>query len=275
MSFQHDIFNSPAEIATECAAYRIIEGASQWNGYESIQDSIRFATEGDTSLVKDAEAILDKIEVSVENEVHQWGYSVGGVCPNVPRFLAGEPECYNSKQLNQSEKSPVKIWVGIASNSQVSPADFKRRGIAVLALVMHFIKSGRAVELWTYTATGGLMSKHTDSKGRKVGSMFVVCKMPTLPVNISVIAYCLTSIAFLRNLHQQLGYKKYKYDGHYCYCGNDDKAHKEIVLQGLYSEGDILVKAMRNDGGGINEDEILLDPVAWINKTVNEQNERQ
>lgn len=255
------VFQSPSEFANAVNQQHCPAGG-EWLGNESRLHYFTKARTGDVSKVADAEKLLDKIEVQLHLESSIWQNDVVGAYPDVPAFLANEPECMRRRVVTEDDRSPLRVWVDVSSSGGISWEQLLPRGIAALALVMQLIRSGRAVELWTF------ISVH----GRINGQSAICVKMNTTPIDVASVAYCLTSQGYARGLcygaARQFNGFAGSWGKNYVHCGSlaERIAGARKTLQGLTAPQDIILPApfyddMRNKGeAGL----IFRDPVKWV-----------
>lgn len=242
----------------------VLRDSREWMG-ESREEYLRKTKTGDAAQVPAAEKLLNKIEADVSREMFTWQNSVVGAFPDVPAFLANDPECMRRRVQTEDERSPLRVWVDVSSSCSITHAELLPRGIAALALTMQLVRSGRAVELWTFTSLHGVQ-----------GGQSVICaKMPTMPVDMATIAYCLTSQGFSRGVCYGMARQVNRFNGgwskNYLKEGTlvQRVAAARRTLQGLVADQDIILPAPhyndRNDQGDAGL--IFRDPVAWVVKT--------
>lgn len=236
-----------------------------WMGGESREDYFRKARTGDASFVGRAEKLLDKIEVQAEREGLVWQNTVAGAYPDVPAFLANDPDCMRRRVAVETERAPLRVWVDVSSSCSITAEQLLPRGIAALALVMQLIRSGRAVELWTFTSLAGA----------RAGQTAVCVRMATTPVDIASVAYCLTSQGFARGLCYAAGRQFNAFNGKW---GRNYVKHGTLAervagarktLQGIAEPQDIILPAPfaqdAHDAGDAGL--IFRDPVRWVMET--------
>jgi len=258
------MFQSPTEFADAVRESSCINSAS-WMGGESCDAYFRKTRTGDASKVVDAERLLDKIEVQLERECIVWQHDIVGAYPDVAAFLANDPECMRRRHITEDDRSPLRVWVDVSSSGCISAEDLLPRGIAALALVMQLIRSGRAVELWTF------ISVH----GRVNGQSAVCVKMNTTPIDIASVAYCLTSQGFARGLCYGAATQFNSFNGswgkNYVSYGTLAQriAGSRRTLEGLTAPQDIILPAPfasdKYDKGDAGL--IFRDPVKWVVET--------
>ena len=264
------LFQSPTEFA-DAVRESYCEDSASWMGGESRAAYLRSVRTGDISKVAEAERLLEKIEVQMEREGIVWQNDMVGAYPDVAAFLANEPECMRRRHVTEDDRSPLRVWVDVSSSGSISASDLLPRGVAALALVMQLIRSGRAVELWTFTSI----------HGRKNGQSAVCVKMNTTPIDIASVAYCLTSQGYARGLCYGAGRQFNGFNGswgrNYVSYGTLQKriAGARKTLEGLTAPQDIILPAPFWDDKRDKGDAGLIfrDPVKWVVETCKRANE--
>ena len=126
--------------------------ADTWTG-ASAAATLRHASTGDAARVALADAMLDRIEVSVGFEARRWRTldSVAGGAPNVPAYLAGSPMSMRRRVRVMDTAAPLVIALELGVSASVDNDTIARRGAAALALA-RIASATRPVELWGYFA---------------------------------------------------------------------------------------------------------------------------
>jgi hypothetical protein len=258
------MFHSPTELAN-AAKTSYLSGGGSWYGNETTEDYLRKTRTGDASRVADAEKLLAKIEPELQRDSVVWQNNVVGAYPDVAAFLANDPECMRRRHITEDERSPLRVWVDVTSSASFTWQDLLPRGIAALALVMQLIRSGRAVELWTYT------SLH----GKENGQTVICVKMATTPIDVASVAYCITSQGFARGLCYGTGRQMNGFNGswgrNYVKYGTlaARLAGARKTLEGLVAPQDIILPAPfvedKQDKGDAGL--VFRDPVKWVLET--------
>jgi len=238
-----------------------------WIG-EARETYLRRTVSGDNSKVARAEKLLDQIEAQVDRDHATWQNAVVGAYPDVPAFLANNPDNMRRRVLTEDERSPIRVWVDVVSSAGITWQQLEPRGVAALALVMQLIRCGRAVELYTFTSLHG-----------RIGGETVICvKLPTQPIDISVVAYCLTSQGFSRGVTYEARRQLNNFNGawgkNYRHSGTLAQRVEGArqTLHGLAQPQDIILPSpYTTDINGSGDNSLLFrDPVQWV-KTMCDQ----
>lgn len=247
-------FNSPADFSRACSnvgSEHIYEDKS-WTG-ETYRESMQKAIFGDSSLVPEAEKLIDKIYTQIDIPFPVWTPSVAGAYPVVPEFLMGQVECMRYKQEDFQDKNPVKIFVDISSSAGVSFEDLKKRGVAILAFTM-VMQNIRPIELFVFASLDG---KSADK-----------CSIPVIKIDANTLSqatYCLTSAGFDRNLTHSYSRKHNGFSGHWAFFEYPESENYWLKMRKLLKldDKDIMIK-----GSFLDDRLILDDPVKWCNQEI-------
>lgn len=163
---------------------------SGWVG-ETYDDTLRRAKEGDTTLVPQAEALIERLTVDAQRESRQWVADRAGAYPVVPDYLMGRPENMRRLTPQRNDRAPIKMYVGLDASAGVSAPDMVKRGTAILALAL-LLNAERAVEIHT------LVGLDTSLDGYR--GAFCVVPLGTSPLDIAVACNALTSVGFWRSM---------------------------------------------------------------------------
>lgn len=145
---------------------------------------------GDLSLVAPSDAFLAKMEqFAIPTARRQLTDDVCGAVPNVPAFIAGHPLAMRRRHRVENDGAPIAIIVDLTSSGAVPSGDLLKRGAVILALVRS-LAGRRPVELW---ACAGLNIGTTRAA-------FVVVRIETAPIDLSVAAFVLSDPRVSRSL---------------------------------------------------------------------------
>lgn len=255
---------SKAEFVEQCRKYGGKRGgyySSSWAG-GSYEDNFKHSRDGDASLVPQAEALLHKVlaDVNTDEYVRTPCLDVAGYFPCVPAFLSGMPENMFTFTPQVTDRSPVRVFCSVVHSAGVSVETIRRRGVAVMALVLALTRL-RPVELVTYHT---LDYVRFDERGR----LFIEVRHNSTPLQISEACWHLTAAGYSRSLafpgfgNELAGSSSYggirwlpgAFDRDYVQELLGCKPH-DVYVPGTYLNGD-------------EHKEIDSDPVAWINKHV-------
>jgi hypothetical protein len=228
---------------------------NSWYGGESLEASLRFAQSGDIRLVDKAEALLDKLDTTIETNRKVWEPAPAGAYVCVPDVLAGRPTPMRRLTHQQDEMSPITILAVSTSSAGISADTLQRRGTVILALVMALSRV-RPVSLQQLTIVDG---KHE-------GETVITSEINTAPLDLATACYVLTSAGFARRLTYGLAAAHNKFRGGWPANFNYGSPHRyyEILKGRLVSDPSRCLVI----GAAQLGDEMLSDPVRWINKQI-------
>lgn len=195
-------FHSVTSLAAECTERGLARGISAngrdyagrdaWMGNESVTQTLQFAQTGDRSYVAEAESLLDKLETSIEVPRKVWERNVAGPICVVPDIVAGLPTPFRRQKDVGDDRAPITIIACSTISADVSTSTIRRRGIAILALVLALSRI-RPVSLHTVATTDGERGDRDET---------VICtRIETAPLDLSMACWALTSAGFARRLN--------------------------------------------------------------------------
>jgi hypothetical protein len=166
-------------------------GGGSWTGGETWDQAVKRARQGNTDLVPQAEALVDRLTVDAQRDMRTWLPSRAGAYPVVGEYLAGRPECMRRMTPDLSDRAPIRLYVELTSSAGVSASDMVKRGTAILALTL-LLNMQRSVELHV------LVGLDASADGNKAS--FCVVPLGTSPIDISLACNALTSVGFTRSM---------------------------------------------------------------------------
>lgn len=183
-------FDSILDFHADCVRIGDVRGdrAGNWSGGQSWKQAIDSTLKGRLEIVPRAEALLDKVNASVELEQPTWNLDVTGAFPSVPDFLAGVPETMYRQQPVSSSRAPVRVFAGVCVSGALDAPELEARGVAILALCQRLC-SLRPVELWLYADLGG-----------RGFAQIPVVRVDTTPLDLATATYAMTHPSFLRQV---------------------------------------------------------------------------
>lgn len=226
--------------------------------------SVSYIRRGATDAqMKPVQELLAKIDATLRSrEKREIVPTVAGGMVNVPDFLQGKPLCMRRRTMVESYAAPVRIVVEPLVSGGTRDYTIRARGAAVAALVMRLSET-RPVELW---AVGAAKPERSET-----AVSFV--KIGVHPISLATLTAVLTTPEFARGCmltaaRKAVGSTSLDIDwGWYIH---DSEPRMERIRKELNLEPtDIMVP-----GGHLTEqDEIIRDPVAWVNKYLDPQRE--
>lgn len=178
------------------------DSSPKFYGPKTLQQQIACSAFGDLSIVESAQRILSKIQTEINIPASTWVDDVAGFFPCVPEALSGDPECMRQTEDQQSNTTPLNIFVDLATSAGLTPEQIMRRGCAVLALVMA-LTAIRPVSL----RVGCLMGSNAEASGQKKGDRWcaVSTVIDTQPLDLARAAWALTDAGCPRRLFYGIG----------------------------------------------------------------------
>lgn len=226
-----------------------------WYGQETLKDSLRMAETGNTSLVPVAEALLSKLDTAIETPKKVWERSTIGSYYCVPDVIAGLPTSARRQFETQDDRTPITILAVTTSSQGISADTLAKRGTTILALVMALSRL-RPVSLQQICCVDG----------KAEGETVITSEINTAPLDLATACYVLTSAGFARRLTYDLsaahnGFRggwpsKFNY-------GSPAKYYDNLKAQLVSDPAKCLIIGAAQQG-----DELLSEPVRWINKQI-------
>lgn len=181
------------------------DGISEWerhpaDGYSSsasvsqINSGKKLLTTGDVSTVAQAQTMIDRFNEEIPSLRRVWTPAVAGFFPNVPAFLAGEPESMWRMDDDSSDRAPIRVWVGVMSSGGISDEELIRRGAALAAFGMA-LSERRPVLITPYYAMGDASGGRNGTKGTLVS-----WDLQSSPIVLSEVMACIAHPDVIRYL---------------------------------------------------------------------------
>ena len=172
---------------------RLANGDVHWIGGNFNADrAMECATGGlleNVPLIKEERRKAEKLDVQVLFPT--WEQDIAGAFPDVPAFLAGDPQCMRRMANQVSDTRPIRIFVGMASSCTFSSEQLAKRGALVSALALQLSKT-RTVDIYA------INSGEKTIKGQDF-AWSVMVKMPK-PISASDLSYWLCHQASVRGM---------------------------------------------------------------------------
>lgn len=227
------------------------ENSGSFYGGMTWQEAVSSCYSGDLSLVAAAEALLDKIDASVEVERRLWSPSLYGAFPSVPDFLAGAPDCMRRLRPDPSDVSPVNIYVSTTSSAGISAETMLKRGVAIIALLLK-LQQVRPVSL----------SLLAELHGQSDGACIECIRLESSPIDLSTACFAICRVGFARHLTYGVAQVMDRFNGGWPNGYRSEHWATEIRQRVGMVEQDLYIPA------ATAWDPIITDPVAWVNAQV-------
>lgn len=178
-----------------------------WSGGLTWEETKRLALRGWTDIMQEIEKYRAQILPIIAEKVlrPKQVYAVAGYSIDVGSFLANDPECFITKEL-EARNYPGRIYKIVSSisfSAAIEPETIITRGAIICALVDAIEFAGHRAEVICNAAMSA--SHYEDdrqgkNKERGWFEVSVVVKKPTQPLDMSDLAYCLAHPSMFRKI---------------------------------------------------------------------------
>lgn len=213
---------------------------------------------GHDALVEQSDRFYDQIADQVPMS-RGWSNvdDVVGAVPNVPAFLAGQPQCMRRRQRTAKENAPLTIYMDLTSSSTVSQRDVLRRGLVLLALTRMLVQH-RSVELWVGAACS--VDQYAAST--------IAWRIDTAPLDTARAAYHISSPAMSRLfaygvMRRVLGAREVEQTLYFPFRNYQQHVQTAEQRMRVMINGDMLFIPPLH-----GHDPMLTDPVGWLRRTM-------
>lgn len=245
------IYDSIAEMQHDASMRNAWNDTWGTKGYDTQEVCYRKALIGDTRLVPQAEAMMERLEAQIQTPRRQWVPSPAGAYPIVPDYIMGRPTPMRRPILTGNETAPITVYVRPNAYAYTTPDALRKRGTAILSLVMA-LSGTRPITLWYYFVG--------DSKNWNSYTV-IAAKINTAPLDVAQACYTLTDPTFYRGLTMGLATHLNGFRG------------GPVISQRIGEE--ICYNDMGNDpastlvvGPATGSDLIDTNPIEWCNQQV-------
>jgi hypothetical protein len=231
---------------------------SEWYGGETENDTLRKAELGDTSLVPQAEKVLDQLNRTIDTPRKMWEPAMVGAYYAVPDVIAGRPMSMRQQITTQDEVSPITVLVVTTSSAGIAAETLAKRGTVILALVMALSRV-RPVTLQALCCVDG----YKDNTGETI----ITSEINTHPLDLATACYVLTSAGFARRLTYGLATELNHFRGGwpkgFTYSAGGGSYYDKLIPR-LVSDPSrcLLIEAARLN------DHLLVNPTEWLNNQI-------
>ena len=213
-------------------------------------EAIDLAHRGDDSFAREAEKLLEQMTLP-ESMGRVWDRSPSGAYVVVPEFLAGMPDPMRRKRKAPVANKPVRIWVDTSLSAGISRETFTKRGVAIMALIMR-LHSTRPIDVMAYS-----LAKHYDG-----AHYLVTTRIESSPLDLALAGFVLAHPAYERHLIHSI-FKTHFGQSLFQLCPVPT-ARPDLIGA---ADGDIVIAGSHSGDQGM-----ISDPLAWVNRMVNEAN---
>jgi hypothetical protein len=242
----------------ECGASSYGDGSwNSWYGPDSA-DVVRLKSiTGDRDLVPAAESMLRQLQTNIETPRLEWHRNVAGPVCVVPDVLSGSPTPFRRQVFVREANRPIEIFVDVGSSASIKAETLRKRGTAILALVMALARL-RPVALNLIDCSDG----NRDGSGESV----VTIRLETAPLDIAKACYALTNIGLVRGYIYDFETETNNFAGGWPkgFSFSNQKSYYDKLMPRLTGnlENSLLVEASRAN------DPLIKSPVEWINEQI-------
>jgi hypothetical protein len=220
---------------------------------ETTEETLRYSLTGNTSLVPEAEALIDKLDAQIETPRRVWERSPAGAFCVVPDVLAGLPTYMRYQREVGDERQAISIFVRPNASYGVTAAILRKRGITILALAMALARV-RPISLHYFFVSEG--TRERDGCKEDV----LDARIETAPLDLATACYALSSAGFYRRM---------------CFGLVEKSGGLVGALISLRRSEEICYNLLGNDskltlviGPAELNDPLLTQPVVWLNKQI-------
>jgi hypothetical protein len=226
-----------------------------WHGGETRTMSLRLALAGDTTLVPEAEAIINQLDTVIETPRRVWEPAVAGAFCSVPDYLSGRPTNMRRQLIEIDDHAPIHILVSTTSSAAITAEIMRKRGTVILALVLA-LNRFRPITLRIVDIGDGIQD----------GETIVTAQINTAPLELATACYVLTSVGFARRILYGLKQAVNGFTGRWPrgYNFNNPSAYYNSLSSrlGLDPKQTLVIGSARNN------DPMLQHPLNWIEQQI-------
>ncbi len=106
------------------------------SGLDDINEAVKMLTHGDETHAREAHERMMELSLQINTPHYIWEDAIVGEVPNVPAFCAGMPDDMYHRQQSTSDRTPLRIWMGMASEWTITERQIRDRGIALCAFAL-------------------------------------------------------------------------------------------------------------------------------------------
>lgn len=231
--------------------------------------------QGDETNVERARALLTEFQETIEVLQYKWEHSVAGAFPNVPAYLSNAPKSMWAKKRILSDRSPLRIWVGLTSSGGIEEEALAKRGVTLAAFAMA-ISGKRPVLISPYVNLGndssagyryGRGRSYARSSDSYTQNALISWDISTSPLVLSELLACLSSPNITRHLGLSVCCML---NSGVTGAWHSDYANEEAMREHLGAKpGDMYLPSIHL------YDPILNDPIKWLKTNIAKYSEEE
>ncbi len=149
--------------------------------YGAVNTGLELLQRPNENHVDAARALLNKFGESIEVQQQVWTHNVAGFFPDVPAYLAGDPEHMFTREYIHSDQTPLRVWVGVSVMGWITDQQIIERGVCIAAFALAMIPKRPVI-----------ISPFVDLGSRTIEGAIISWDITTEPL---VIAELMTSLA--------------------------------------------------------------------------------
>jgi hypothetical protein len=240
--------------------------ATKFYGFMDLKGAIAYLQAGaqaNSREMRAAVALLDKIDSSAHNRHRDtWQAREFGGYAVVPEYLAGMPMNMRHREPDESDVSPIKIYLEPVVSAGVDETELLRRGAAIAALAQRMSEE-RPTELHVAAALGG----------GQAGAIIYDIRLDTCPINLAQAVAVFATPQFARkfsfNLADAIAGTNRCFNGGWGFAHPDASRSRERSLRkALDCQPQDIVLV----GGYLDDAKLMREnPVEWVNRQLEKQ----
>jgi hypothetical protein len=207
---------------------------------------ISILEQGDESSAREAAKYVSELNTAIDVPTKVWRHDVVGYFPDVPTALSGDPEAMWIQDKTRTDRTPLRVWVGLNSSSEISGKQLQQRG-CVMVYITPYVARG----CWD-------LDSQAQSQGIHTGT--VSWDVRTTPLVMAELLGSLTRQEVSRGVgHTACCILDPKQTGGYNPLVSGEANMRQLLGCG---EQDLFLPQIHS------HDELLRDPVGWLKAQV-------
>ena len=208
-------------------------GSAKWTGTKSYEHASKLVREGWAEGVR---KVMTQMSIISEGkdfvEMQHNDFDIIGVCPIVPAYLTGDPECmFNPCAIE--ERPIVNVVLDVSANAGVKPDHIVNRGAAILMFCSALEQNGQRVAIHCSNVS-------RDSAGTGLWfAQITQVKAAHLDFNIHTLSYAMVNPSMLRRHSFRCTEGLPKEHAHRFQCGYGQSASLDEIEGISASIGDV------------------------------------
>lgn len=183
---QQWMISNPIKWTTQANTLHRQDGfySGEWSlghSYEKVQELARDGWSEGAVMLDD---ILAN-RLPARGRMGKWRYDMAGDLPDIPRHLAGAPDCMKRRGNDNAHRPVISLFINNWINSAVKGKAMANYGAAMIAAIDQLENTGKRVEL----IVGTVAPQYRDSK--LVMSVTWTAKKPEDPIDFAALAFSL------------------------------------------------------------------------------------